>query len=161
MNILNPSREEIVTLAKEAAVRHGLAPALVCAMIEQESNFDPWAYRYEQGFYYKYVVPLHLSTTESMARSTSWGLLQVMGQSARELGFKGWLTKLCDPETGIEIGCQWFKVKLAKAAGDLNKALLYWNGSSEYPQQVLNRVSKFEAVCRTESGTPSKNPSQS
>ena len=58
--------------AKVAALAHKLDYSLVAAVIEQESNWYPWAIRYEPGFYLKYVVPLALSPTESHARSFSW-----------------------------------------------------------------------------------------
>jgi soluble lytic murein transglycosylase-like protein len=34
---------EIIDLARRIASAHGLEPALVCAVIEQESAWNPWA----------------------------------------------------------------------------------------------------------------------
>jgi len=82
---------EIIHLARSIAAAHALDPALVCAVIEQESAWNPWAVRYEPGFLSRYVAPLYtagkLSATETYTRSMSWGLMQVMGQVAREFGF--------------------------------------------------------------------------
>ena len=78
---------EFIALARDAAARYGLDPALVCALIEQESAWDAHAIRYEPGFRSRYVAPLALPATEEVARSISWGLMQVMGQVAREHGF--------------------------------------------------------------------------
>src|SRR3990167_5296271 len=111
------NKPEIITLARSIAEKHGLDPSLVLAVIEQESEFDPWAIRYEKGFYKSYIAgmdeeelivrPPCSRDTEEIMRATSWGLMQVMGQVARERGFKGvFLSELCDPETGIEIGCR-------------------------------------------------------
>ena len=38
---------EIIDLARHIACEHALDPALVCAVIEQESAWNPWAVRYE------------------------------------------------------------------------------------------------------------------
>jgi hypothetical protein len=41
---------EIVALARTIASAHGLDPALVCAVVEQESAWDAHAIRYEPAF---------------------------------------------------------------------------------------------------------------
>src|SRR5277367_4082004 len=109
---------EIVTLARTIAYEHGLDPALVCAVVEQESAWDAHAIRYEPGFRARYVAPLGLPPTEEIARSISWGLMQVMGQVAREHGFAGkFLSPLCDPAAGLEVGCAVLAAKSARASG--------------------------------------------
>ncbi len=140
----------MIVLAKETAVRHDLPPALVCAAVEQESGWDPHAIRYEPAFYDRYVYPLWLkgsiSETEARARAFSWGLMQTMGQVAREFGFAGkFLSELCDPATSLDVGCKVFAHKLAVNSGDIRAALLAWNGGGnrEYPAQVLARVEKY------------------
>jgi len=79
----------LVAIARTIAQQHALDPALVCAIVEQESSWDTHAMRYEPGFRARYVAPLGLPPTEEVARSISWGLMQVMGQSARASGFAG------------------------------------------------------------------------
>src|SRR5579872_2981226 len=120
---------ETIALARRIASQHGLEPALVCAVIEQESAWNPWAVRYEPGFLSRYVAPLYtagkLSATEAYTRAMSWGLMQVMGQVARESGFgEPCLAELCDPVTGVEWGCRLLAVRLARAHGDVASALL-------------------------------------
>src|SRR5271154_2482587 len=111
---------EIVALARTIAYEHGLDPALVCAVVEQESAWDAHAMRYEPGFRSRYVAPLGLPPTEEVARSLSWGLMQVMGQVARERGFAGkFLSALCDPATGLDIGCAVLASKLSAAGNDV------------------------------------------
>jgi soluble lytic murein transglycosylase-like protein len=73
--------------------------------------------------------------------------MQVMGQVAREHEFSGkFLSALCDPATGIEIGCRVLAAKLAGAAGDVSRGLQLWNGgaNSDYAAQVLARVSAYQ-----------------
>src|SRR5438445_3491552 len=49
--------EDLVALAHRAAEAHALWPELVCAIVEQESAWNPWALRYEPVFYEKYIAP--------------------------------------------------------------------------------------------------------
>ncbi|MBZ5529478.1 MAG: lytic transglycosylase domain-containing protein [Acidobacteriia bacterium] len=142
--------EDLLALARQAAAVHGLDAALVCAVIEQESAWNPWAMRFEPAFYAKYVAPLcganALSPTEAQARAFSWGLMQVMGQVARENGFSGrYLAELCVPPANLAVGCTVLAKKLAAAGGDLNRGLLAWNGggNAAYPAQVLARRSRY------------------
>ena len=136
----------LVAIAVEAARKHALDPSLVCAVIEQESAWNPWAMRYEPAFFAKYVASLYtnnkVSASEAYARGFSWGLMQVMGQVARETGFDApFLSALCDPEQGLAIGCKVLCKKLDAMAGDTTRGLLAWNGGGNpgYAAQVLAR----------------------
>jgi soluble lytic murein transglycosylase-like protein len=140
-----------VQLAISIAKDHSLDPALVCAIIEQESGWNPWAIRYEPEFMAKYVAPLYtnnkISATEAFARSFSWGLMQVMGQVARENGYSGqFLAGLCDPNQGVTLGCKVLTGKLSKASGDIAKGLQLWNGGGNpnYATQVMSRLPHYQ-----------------
>lgn len=135
-----------------ASADHGLSAQLVCAVVEQESGWNCWAVRYEPQFMAKYVSPLYtankISATECYTRAMSFGLMQLMGQVAREQGFDGqFLTELCDPATGVEFGCRKLKACFDRADGDETKALLAWNGGGNglYPGQVLARKANYAA----------------
>ena len=145
MLLLQPS-SALTDLARDTASRHSLDAGLVCAMIEQESAWDPHAIRYEPGFRLRYVAPLRLPPSEEIARSISWGLMQVMGQLARERGFSGkFLSALCDPATGLDIGCTVLASKLSAANGDAAQAIALWNGgaNANYAPQVLARLARY------------------
>lgn len=156
----------LVSLARKTALSHGLDPALVCSICEQESSWNPYALRYEPLFFTRYVAPLYtnnkISATEAYSRGFSWGLMQVMGQVAREAGYtEPFLSALCDPNDALEIGCRILRKKFdaaqsssvaqallpapssgALSPGDVtSRALLLWNGGSNpaYPAQVLAR----------------------
>jgi soluble lytic murein transglycosylase-like protein len=106
--------------------------------------------RFEPAFEARYVKPAiaAMPTTEEMAKAVSFGLMQIMGETAREFGFKGrFLTELCDPETGLEYGCRKLRRCFDNAAWDAGAALLHWNGGSDptYPLRVVARVRKYEA----------------
>lgn len=106
-----PVREAVLRCAE----RHALPPELVAALVAVESGGNRWAVRYEPGFYELFVhdkrgiaaAPPCSLDTEKRGRAMSWGLMQVMGEVARELGFRGaFFTELCDPELGVEYGCR-------------------------------------------------------
>lgn len=142
---------DLVALAHDVAHAHSLWPELVCAIVEQESSWNRWALRYEPAFYDRYVAAARArgsiaTDTEARARAFSWGLMQVMGQVARENAFRApSLAELCDPSTGLDIGCRVFAAKLAAAGGNVRQALLLWNGGANpgYPDAVLMRASRY------------------
>jgi soluble lytic murein transglycosylase-like protein len=137
---------QLVVLARKAASAQSLDAALVCAVVEQESGWNPWAMRYEPAFFAKYVAALYtnykVTASEAYARGFSWGLMQVMGQVARETGFEGpFLSALCDPEQSLALGCKVLRKKFDAHGGDCTRALLAWNGGANaaYLAQVLAR----------------------
>lgn len=157
-------QEKIYSLVQGVANRVMLEPALVCALIEQESRFNPWLNRYEMGFEnserYGPVVRRDAAEfvktatfwvsleTEVKNRCCSWGLMQVMGQTARELGFTGPMAKLCDVEVSLWYGTLLLSKKMAAFNHDVHNALLAYNGGGNkgYPDEVLARVEKYRMV---------------
>ena len=143
---------ELIELARRIAASHGIDPQLVCAVIEQESAWNPWAVRYEPGFLSRYIAPLYtagkFSATEAYTRAMSWGLMQVMGQVARESGFdEASLAELCDPVTGIDFGCKILAKRLARSKGDVSAELQAWNGGADanYSAEVLARTRNYSS----------------
>jgi hypothetical protein len=140
-------------LIRDTAKQFDLSAQLIACIILQESAGDPWLNRYEEAFYAKYVmgktratlighVPKNISLlTEKFNRANSWGLMQIMGQTARECGYGGdSLPKLAVPRLGIFYGCTY----LIRCLGNhsLEKALLRYNGGGnpEYDNEVLKRL---------------------
>ncbi len=107
---------EIQALAAKKAEEHGHEVSLILAIIQKESLYDTFAFRYEPKFSYTYMVHSYANLngisqmSEQVAQCTSWGLMQVMGAVARELQFKENLTMLTLPEIGLHYGC----LKLAR-----------------------------------------------
>lgn len=149
----------MIAAACQAAAEQNLERAIVCAIAQHESSWNPWATRYEPAFFEKYVLPLYsrsvvgidraqpsITITEAKERATSWGLMQVMGQVARECGFSGPLPSLCDPEIGLEWGCAVFARKLAFSAGDVTRGLEAYNGGANlnYASEVLAIAPTYE-----------------
>ncbi len=96
----------------------GVDAVLVAALCRAESGCYPGAVRYEADYLYT-IAPVSLEAgvrpvecsleTEAILQRCSLGLMQVMGATARELGFKGWLTGLLEPETGVRWGVKYLQ----------------------------------------------------
>lgn len=122
----------------------GVNQSLLKAIIWQESTVETLATRFEPGFYSLYIADASKTklrgdwpetiteTTERRARATSWGLMQIMGQTARELGYKGLLTGLVYPEVGLF----WATAYLSRKIGALGMELgiRAYNGDVESPR---------------------------
>lgn len=141
---------DLIAVARNIAAAHSLPPELICGQIERESTWNPWQIRYEDGFYTKYIEKMIASheltdPTEERARAFSWGLMQVMGEVAREMGYTDHLAQLCDPATGIEVGCRALAHKIATNEGNLADALLAYNGggNKQYPAEVFALAEKY------------------
>ena len=121
------------SLIESAASSHGLPSRLVRAVVGVESGGNTWSFRFEPAFYERYVrpdktiravAPCSLDT-ERQARATSWGLMQVMGATARGLGFdRSFLSELADPALGLEYGC-----RLLARLRDRHKGSMGWGGA--------------------------------
>ena len=103
------------------ASRAGLAPELVLALIEVESNFDHYALSY----------------------AGARGLMQVMPFWLKEIGRPD--DDLFDIQTNIRMGCTILKHYLDRERGDRIKALARYNGSVGkvwYPRRVFAALTK-------------------
>lgn len=102
---------------------HRIDPQLLAAIVMVESGGRTFATRYEPGTD-RYLTALTkwaratgvTDSTERVGQMTSWGLCQVMGFTARELGFKGLFPELCQSELGLEFGCRYLKRQQARFA---------------------------------------------
>lgn len=154
-------------LINKHALAHSLRPDIIAAIIIQESNGSTFSNRFEPGFYDRYIAhrdrselggwvpePGSIPTlvTEKYNRAFSWGLMQVMGNTARELGQSTapYLTSLCDPDRGIDVGCRVFAHYLGREDGNYKRALARYNAGSvtttglTYAEKVLSRIEKGE-----------------
>ncbi len=146
------TKDDLVLCARKAAVRHNVPPEIVCGIVTRESSWNPWTVRYEPQFFLKYVAPLYIAkqftATEAYGRGMSWGLMQVMGETAREKGFTGeFLSELCDPEVGLEWGCLDFAHMMAISGGSVNAALEKYNGGANpnYAAEVVAFAGEYRS----------------
>lgn len=142
---------------KHFSQKYGLDPAIIYGICQTESALNPNAIRYEPAFYKKYIeknedVLKQASKikgvsvqTELRARAFSFGIMQVMGQVARENGFTGvFLTDLCRTWTGIQIGSKVFAKKLKKYP-NMVEAISSYNAGRPTPknQKYVDKVLRF------------------
>lgn len=121
--------------AYAAAETYRLDPELVIAVCMQESSGRTHAYRYEPGFWMRYLngkpewdgmIPQRVSA--------SYGLMQVLYVVARELGFprQDPPEYLFVPAVGLEYGCRALRDRLGWAKGDAPAALAAYNGGKTH-----------------------------
>lgn len=127
--------EDLMRIARREANILKIDPKVISAIATVESGWRPASARYERSFSYlsepERWAKLHGITkdTEIMFQKTSWGLMQVMGGTARRIGYKGWLPNICDPELGVQIGCEYF-LKTCSEYQDVKDQLAAYNGGS-------------------------------
>ena len=104
-------RDQVISIAKS----YGLDPDFVCAVVKTESGWRPSVVRFEPKWRY-FVSPAAFAKTNGITEDTeqqlqmfSWGLTQIMGGKARELGYTGMLTELIKPELCVELSCQFMR----------------------------------------------------
>ena len=114
-------RIRLLTRVHYEASRAELAPELVLAVIEVESNFD------------RYAVSV----------AGALGLMQVMPFWREEIGRPD--DNLIRLDTNLRYGCTILKFYLDKEKGDLRRALGRYNGSlgqRKYPNKVIDKLTE-------------------
>lgn len=160
---LQTALEDLTPLLKEEAKNIGISLVLLKAIVLVESSANPKACRYEKHFTYHTDVELHAKKlgitqdTERVFQKTSWGLMQIMGGTARFLGFKEPLTDLLEPEVGLRWGCEYFKQNcldyenVADQISAYNAGVVRKNSldgtyrNQAYVEKVLNTMSRLMA----------------
>lgn len=134
--------ERLDPLIADCAKKHGLPRNLVAAIVQAESGGCPWAIRYEPAFFERYIKGKGVKgrgrcsdDTEARARAMSWGLMQIMGATARETGFAGeFLSELVTPSVALEWGCKYLKrLHDRYAARGIDAVVAAYNGGSPRP----------------------------
>lgn len=114
-------RLELLKNIHYEASKVDLAPELVLAVINVESNFDRWA----------------------ISSAGARGLMQIMPFWLKEIPQAG--DNLFDPRTNLRFGCTILKHYLQREKGDFQRALARYNGSLGkvwYPTRVFDTLRK-------------------
>jgi hypothetical protein len=133
-------------IASERAIHFGIDPAILKAIITQESNWNRYAIRYEPEWTYllnpeHYAALLHITVaTEKETQKMSWGLGQLMGSVLRELGHEGSMGEALDSETNLAYVCRKIEELQKKTQGPQELFACY-NGGMEALLQ--NKEGKF------------------
>lgn len=132
------------------STRFDICPKLAASIAYQESfratqNFTEsvWAIRYEDGFYARYLANKNLvgenpnynkvsRVTERRARAFSYGLFQIMGQTAREMGFSApYLAALCWPPDNVHYGIKYLAGRIKRFGRETG--IRAYNGAIDNP----------------------------
>ncbi len=92
-----PLRQAILDCARQWT----LDPILLEAQILVESSGNPYAFRYEAAFYHQYLRGKPEWIVWGPLAACSYGLLQIVGAVAVELGFSGAPTELFHVPTNL------------------------------------------------------------
>lgn len=113
-----------------AAEKHGLAPVLLEAQVLVESSGQTDAFRWESEYYVRYVRgnPAAKAARFGPLAACSFGLLQVMLETACELGFTGQPQDLFVPQVGLDWGAADMASLLAWTGGDYHRSWAAYNG---------------------------------
>lgn len=147
---------EIWAIIEKTAAQYQIDANLIASFVMTESSGNPKAYRYEPLFYERYIVPLNLPEDEGKGRAASYGLMQIMGEVARELGFQGKFEELYEPETGLNYGVKHlhsFMKRYSTTDNSLDYAIAAYNAGSPRKkadgtfvnQQYVDTVHKYFA----------------
>lgn len=148
--------EQIQSIIDAKAEEFGIESSLVEAFCMTESTFNVRATRYEANFYKNYIQPMlahnAIESKEAMGRATSWGLMQLMGQVARERGFDGEFEELFDPEIALEWSLKHLKHFIEKYEPNLDDAIASYNAGSPRKgkdgkyvnQEYVSKVHKYQ-----------------
>lgn len=99
----------------ECSIEQEVPWTLVAAIVQTESAGDPLAARFEPDYKYLFKVVEFAKDnnisqmTEMVMQKTSWGLVQMMGGVARELGHQGSILEMLKPEVNLALGCKHIK----------------------------------------------------
>ena len=129
------SIDELKQVVLYTADKYHVDANLIKAIITIESNWQPYAFRYEVN--YQYLVNVvecasksGISTnSETILQKSSFGLMQLMGANFRSLGYLDLLTKCFDPQINIDYGCKHFKETCDKYPIITDKIAAYNAGS--------------------------------
>lgn len=95
------------------AARRGLDPLLIKAVIATESSFNPNATR-----------------AEPQIRDASHGLMQILYQTAKMMGYAGTPEGLFDPAVNIQFGSAYLAHQVTRYQGDVPSAIAAYNAGT-------------------------------
>lgn len=173
--------DHIIDIARGQARSQGVPLDLVLGVIDTESSGDTWAWNpeanwryfwdFEAGRPFRQVTAKELGDeyppsdfsgprgvdpdAEWWGQQASWGLMQVMGAVAREIGFTGrFLSELCDPAIGVWAGTivlrrhltRWRDQDLAVSAYNAGSPRVVPGSSALANQSYVDKVSAAAKV---------------
>jgi soluble lytic murein transglycosylase-like protein len=125
-------------LIRQVANAYGLPFDVLRAQVQVESGGDPFAFRYEPKYFDRYIKdnpgtpqnehPDALAQKYGPLAACSYGLLQIMYETAVEIGFDGRPEDLFQDRVGLAWAAKYLRSLLDWAHGDIEQALSAFNG---------------------------------
>ena len=94
---------ELRRMIRASAAEHGIPEALLHRVIQRESDYRPGA---RNGPY--------------------WGMMQILPQTARTMGFRGQPAELLDPEVNLRYAGLYLRGAWMVADGDIDAAVMWY-----------------------------------
>ena len=137
-----PLPPELAALIDRTAATYKLDSGLLAAQVQVESSGDPWAFRYEPAYFKKYIQsnPDAKGFQYGPLAACSYGLLQILLETALELGFDDRPERLFIPQVGISWGAKYLQKCLRRSHGDYKLALAAYNGSGSAATAYAEKV---------------------
>jgi len=125
-------RTAYTDLIQRVANSYALPADVLEGQVLAESHGDPFALRYEPAYFDRYVRGRSPEIVKAHQygplAACSFGLLQILLETAMEIGFDGRPEDLFEPHIGLAWGAKHLAALLAWADGDLMRALAAFNG---------------------------------
>lgn len=120
-------KEELNKLFCMYGKKYGLKKLMLKAVAIRESSLIETAYRYEPGFWQKYLKDNpEWKDKDPAVVSASYGLMQLMWTTAWSLGFRGTQNDLWNPVYNIELGAKLLKKLLDKVYSEKQYEKFPW-----------------------------------
>jgi soluble lytic murein transglycosylase-like protein len=130
------STDEIKDLCRKIAEINDVDENLLLGIVKTESNFDQFAIRFESHYIpnkdaSKFAKDNNISlATEETAQKFSWGLCQIMGGTARGLGYLGPLSNLTNCEINLNLACKLIKQLIKRYPTSIDDVIAAYNAGS-------------------------------
>jgi soluble lytic murein transglycosylase-like protein len=100
------------------------------------------AFRYEHAFFDNYLrhKPEAKGYAYGPLAACSFGLLQILFETALETGFDDRPERLFDPRVGLAWGAKYLQSRLTLSGGDYHAALAAYNGSGPASRTYADRI---------------------
>jgi hypothetical protein len=129
-------RAVLHAIVVKVAADHRVSSRVLSAIIAVESEWDPWAVHFEPK--YRHLLDVRRNANESRVsvgterqmQRTAFGLTQVVGGTARGLGFKGPLAQLLDPATNVQWGARYLRTLVVRYPSNVRAQVAAYNAGS-------------------------------
>lgn len=124
-----------INIIKAKALEQDLDPMLLAAICWQESRGFVYAVRFEPNYRWTYRLEKFAKMqnitleTEKNLQMQSYGLAQIMGGTARWLGFTGPLPALYKPENNLYWACKYLRY-LSNRSSNVKDIIASYNAGS-------------------------------